>query len=148
MVLTLREAAAGAKQYFLHSWLWMIVNLLIGAALWGGQTLAARLPSGLNASLKLIFFLIGLVAFTLQFLTPAYLMVQDRKNLALAWRNSWRLLTSAPLFTLGVSGSALLALVVSLILVAPLAVGGPALLALLANQAVIDHPDTVPVLDD
>lgn len=69
-------------------------------------------------------------------------MEQERKSLPLALRNGLFTILAAPGYSLVVMGAALSVAAVALALVAPLVLGGPGLLALIAGHAVRDRIET------
>jgi hypothetical protein len=83
-----------------------------------------------------------------QFYTLPYLIIQDRKNLWIGLRNGGLAVFSAPFYTLILAGAGLLLAGMSLVLVAPLVLGGPALAAVLANEAALQRLKTFHLLDD
>lgn len=144
----LRTLAAEGKRYFWLSWAWMGMNLLAAAFLWAVHFLFQRyFPQTSQVS----NWVIGIAAFlwwTVQFYTLPYLIIQDRKNLWIGLRNGGLAVFSAPFYTLILAGAGLLLAGMSLVLVAPLVLGGPALAAVLANEAALQRLKTFHLLDD
>lgn len=133
-----QEALAAGKRYFGLSWQWMAANLAVGFILWANRFFYSSFPGNVWTIARPVLVLLGLAWIVIQYFALAYLMVQERKNLLIAWRSALGLVWRAPGYALAASGFGLLVGLISLVLVAPLAVGGPALVALVANQAVID----------
>ena len=145
--LSLRELAGAGRGFFLQSWLWMLANLLAGGVVWAGFDLAARL-GGAWAAARWIALALGLVWLSVQLYALPFFMAQDRKSILLAFRNGFRAASTAPLFTLLVLAPALAVGAVSLLLVAPLALGGPGLIAVLAAQAAFARTRTYTLLEE
>jgi uncharacterized membrane protein YesL len=137
----------GIKRYFLVSWLWMLLNLLAAVILgvnflfWAGQdTVWEILLVGV-----LLFFSVAWLA--TQFYALPYLVEQKRKNLGLALRNGLFTALSAPGYTLVVAGLAAALAILSTLLVLPLLLGVPILVAALGTWAVRDRLETYGVRD-
>ena len=141
--LSLGELAAAARQQFWQSWLWMFLNLAAAGVVWAG----ARLGEGI-AALGWAALALGLVWLVVQVYTLPLFMGQDRKSIFLALGNGARAAFSAPLFTAVAAGFALAVEAVSLLLVAPLALGGPGLVAVLATRAAFERQKTLYLEDD
>lgn len=137
----------GMKRYFLVSWLWMLLNLLVvviqGAnfLFWTGQrTWWAILVTGC-----LLFLTVAWLA--TQFYALPYLIEQRRKNLGLALRNGFFTVFAAPGYTMAVAGLAIVLAVASVLVVLPLFLGVPMLIVVLGTWAVRDRLETYGVLE-
>jgi hypothetical protein len=126
------EMARAARGYFWQSWLWMLANAAVGALLW----LVYRAG---GTVVHWIAFLAGILWLAGQFYALPRFILQDEKNLLQAEREGFALAFSMPLFTLAVYGLALAVGLCSLVLVAPLPMGGPALVTVLATQAAFER---------
>jgi hypothetical protein len=129
---SIREMARAARGYFWQSWLWALANAAVAALLW-------QVYRSGGTAVHWIAFLAGIFWLSGQFYALPRFIFQDEKNLLLAERDGFALAFTQPLFTLAVYGLALAVGLVSLVLVAPLAMGGPALVAVLATQATFDR---------
>ena len=145
---TVREAAAGARRYFGLSWLWMLGNLLVGVIFWANASFYASFPGDVWRIARPVLIAVGVAWLVVQFYALPYLVIQERKNLLVAWKNGLLTALSAPIYTLVVAGLGLGAGLISLILVAPLALGGPAFVAVLANEAVLERLKTYKLLEE
>jgi hypothetical protein len=140
--LTVKETVAGARHYFGLSWLWMAGNLLVGAIFWASMHFFGGSPVWVWQVARPVLIGVGIFWLVVQFFALPYLIIQEQKNLLAAWKHGLLIALSAPIFTLFVAGLGLLVGLFSLILVAPLALGGPAFVAVLANEAVLERLKT------
>ena len=120
----------------------MLVNLGVFALLASPFYLEASLPPSLATGLKWITIVLGLLWLAIQFFTLPLIMIADEKNLLAGFRDAVHLMTSAPGYALATAGTGLAIGIFSLILIAPLILGGAGLVAVLGNQAAIDRPKT------
>ncbi len=126
----------GFKRYFWHSLLWGSINLLVIAIVVGNIWFYSSIQSVWAPLLVVLFIILALFWFMVQFYTLGYLFEQEEKSVFLAWRNGFLTILAAPVFTLVLGFFALLISVISLGLVLPLIVGTPSLIALLSLLAV------------
>jgi hypothetical protein len=126
------EMARAARGFFWSSWLWALISAAVGALLW-------LVYNAGGTFVHWIAFLIGVLWLAGQFYALPRFILQDEKNLLLAEREGFALAFTQPLFTLAVYGLALVVGFINLFLIAPLAMGGPALVAVLATQAVFER---------
>jgi hypothetical protein len=79
----------------------------------------------------------------IQFFSLPYCIVEEKKNIIICFRDAVQTIFQAPVYALVTAGAGIVAGVLSLILVAPLVMGGAALVAVLGSQAVIDRPKII-----
>lgn len=129
----------GGRRYLLKSWVWFVLNAIgVGLVLLNVWFYGQFEP--LWAGLLQVFFLVlGVMWWVVQFYALPYFMEQEEKSLRLALRNGLFTALAAPGFTFLVVGMALIVVVLSLGLVAPLFLGGPGLVATLGSRAVRDR---------
>lgn len=133
---TFRTALDGARRHFLPSWLWMFANLLAGALLalnwsfYGGieNTIAYAIRT---LTVWLAFFWVGI-----QFYALPFYFLQEKPSLWLAWRNAAYTAMSSLLRAMLIWAATLLLFVGGVLLVLPLLLGMPALVALMGSLAV------------
>lgn len=126
----------------------MLVNLLFGGVIFAGlQIFQAFLP-GFKSVTNWVIILAVVAWLVIQFYTLPFLLIQERKNLLIGLRNGARAAVTAPFFSLVTGGTGLLVALASLVLIVPLVMGGPALVAVLANQTVLERMKTFKMLDD
>jgi hypothetical protein len=135
----------GARRYFLQSWRWFVLNLVVlglaGTNIWFYGRFA-----GIGARfLQFLFAFLGLSWLLVQFYALPYLIEQNEKRLRLAFRNALFTALGGPGFTTMVAGTAFFVAVLSLGMVVPLLLGGPCLVASLGSHAVLERIETFEV---
>jgi len=140
--LGLRGMIEGGKRYFFQSWLWMLLNLAVGFLLTVNLMFYQQFTSTWAELLRAFHVFLGLVWLIVQFYALPYLMEQERKHLGMALRNGLFTALASPGYTLVVAGLAALVTVLSLVVIAPLFLGGPCLIAALGNRAVRERVET------
>ncbi len=144
----LRGMLEGARRYFLKSWQWMLVNLLLVGVLYASFQ-AYGLLGGLSADLGRMFSLfIALFWLTMQFYTIPFVMIQERPSLRLAWRNSFFLVMASPIYLLALFLFLFFYGVISLLLVFPVILGWISMVSILGAQAVKDRLETFRVVEN
>lgn len=129
----------GTRQYFGQAWLLALINLVLALLFWTNIWFYGQIGTPLADGLRWVFLPLTLVWLVIQFYAVSFLLEQERKHLGLALRNGFYLMLAAPLYTLMVGGVALGLLFLSLLLVAPLLLGVPALILLLSYTAVTER---------
>ncbi len=140
--LGLRGLLEGGRQYLLKSWLWMLLNLVVAVVLPINIWFYGQLDADWAVIVQMIPLFLGLVWLMVQFYTLPYLMEQEQKSLRLALRNGLFTTLAAPAYTAVVAGLAVLVVVLSVVLVAPLFLGAPCLIAAMGNRAVQERLET------
>lgn len=126
----------GSRQYFAQAWLLAIINLVLAVLFWTNIWFYSQFSTPLANSLRWVFLPLSLIWLIIQLYAVPFLLEQERKHLGIALRNGFYLMLAAPLFTLIVGGVGLGLLLFTLVLVAPLLLGLPALILLLSTYAV------------
>ena len=121
----------------------LVVAIIISANIWFYLAFESTWADFLQA----FFIILGVLWLVIQFYSVPYLMEQERKNLLIAVRNGLFTTLASPGFTLVVVGVAALVALISVILVFPLFLGGPCLIFLLGNRAVMERIKTFQVSD-
>lgn len=137
-----RGFVEGARRYFFHSWLWMLLNLAFGALAILNFGFYATLDALWAGPLQIFFISLGIIWLVVQFYALPYLMEQERRNVGLALRNGLFNALAAPGYTLVVFSFALFVAVLCAGLVFPLFFGGPCLIACLGSRAVAERLET------
>jgi hypothetical protein len=137
----------GSRRYFFVSWLWAIINLLVMAIIVVNYLFYASFTTSWFDLLQGFFILLGLAWLAIQFYALPYLIVQERKHIGLAMRNALFTFLAAPGFSLVLGIVSLLLVFLCLFTVAPLFLGGPCLIVLLGNHAVMDRLEKFKVRD-
>jgi len=140
--LGLRGLLEGGRRYFLKSWLWMLLNLLVAVVLVVNVWFYGQLDADWAAIVQVFPLFLGLIWLVVQFYALPYLMEQKEESLKLALRNGLFTFLAAPGYTAVVAGLAALIAVLSVWLVAPIFLGGPCLIATMGNRAVRERLET------
>lgn len=130
---------SGSRRYFFKGWLWALVNLVAGMALSVNFWFYRQIEVTWIGLVQTFVLLLVLAWLVVQFYALPYLMEQEEKSLRLAMRNGLFTALAAPIYTMVIAGVAFLVAGFSVGLVVPLLVGGPALIAVLGNRAVLDR---------
>jgi uncharacterized membrane protein YesL len=136
---------AGGRRYFLASWRWMLLNLAVGVLLSVNIIFYDSLPAVWANYVQAAFIILGLAWLIVQFYALPYAMEQAEPRLGLALRNGLFTALAAPGYTLVIGAVAGLVAILSIGTVALLFLGGPCLLAVLGNRAVIERLETYQV---
>ncbi|MBI5671444.1 MAG: DUF624 domain-containing protein [Chloroflexi bacterium] len=134
--VSVSDFVSGFRQYFLLSYAWAAVNVMAAVLVWSGIRFYGQFGADWSLLLLLLVVAIGLGWLVVQFYALPYLMEQEQRNVLVALRNGLFTGLASPLYTLvlAIFSGAIIAL--SLALVALIFLGGPCLIALLANHAV------------
>jgi len=146
---SLRDFFEGFRRYFWRSWLWAIVAGA-GFFILGGD---AVLMGGLSSADYVVFIqgfflmLLFLWAFVLLYAFPLVLE-QEQSSLRLALRNALVMFATNQSFSITLFGLALLAALLSSLLVAPWGIITVVFLALMGNHAVLDRLEAYRAKED
>jgi uncharacterized membrane protein YesL len=140
--LGLRGLLEGGRRYFLKSWLWMLLNLVAAVVVVTNVWFYGQFDADWAVIVQMFFSFLGLAWLIVQFYALPYLMEQEKEFLRLALRNGVFTFLATPGYTAVVAGLAALVVALSVILVAPLFLGSPALIAALGNRAVRERVET------
>ena len=145
--LGLRGLIEGGKRYFVKSWLWMLLNLVVTLVLAVNTWFYGQFEADWAGIVRAFPLFLGLTWMVIQFYALPYLMEQKDESLKLALRNGLFTLLAAPGYTAVVAGLAALAAVLSVLLVAPVFLGVPCLIAALGTRAVRERLETYRMRD-
>ncbi len=140
---TWRELAGFIRKYFWVSWAWMLVNLAFFGLVFSPSLIHLNLSVGFSVALKWVTIILVVLWMAIQFFSLPYCIVEEKKNIIICFRDAVQTIFQAPVYALVTAGAGIVAGVLSLILVAPLVMGGAALVAVLGSQAVIDRPKII-----
>jgi uncharacterized membrane protein YesL len=129
----------GSRKYFFKSWVWMLVNLLVGILIYASANAYLQIGGFWATAARDVTILLGSAWFIIQFYALPILMVQERKSLLEAWRNSLFMSFASPLYLLVLLLFLIFAGAFSLLLIFPIILGYFTLVSILANQAVKDR---------
>jgi len=137
-----RGLLEGGRLYFLQSWVWLLLNLMVFLVIGANYFFYASLTPTWANFLQAAFVLLGLAWLVVQFYALPYFMEQAEKRVGLALRNGLFTALAAPGYTLVVVGVAVLVAGLSAGTVALLFLGGPCLIAALGSRAVVERLET------
>ncbi|MDQ3869988.1 MAG: DUF624 domain-containing protein [Chloroflexota bacterium] len=135
----MREFLDAVRRHFVRAWAWALVNVLAWVVLLANLLFYGALRDVWAVALQALFT--GFAAFWLvsQFYVWPFVFEQAEMSLRWALRNAVLTVFAAPVFSLTLAALGGLALVLSVLLVAPLVLATTAFLCLVANHAVIDR---------
>jgi uncharacterized membrane protein YesL len=132
----------GLRLYFRQSWLWGALNAIVVFLVWTNIRFYGQFRETWAGVLLLVTLALALVWLAVQFYALPYLMEQEEKRLRTALRNGLFTALASPLYTLVLLAAAGAIVGLSIQLPILLLLGGPPLLAILANQAVLERLGT------
>jgi len=135
----------GGRRYFLLSWLWMLINLLVAIIISYNYFFYTSYETLWTDFLQAFFIILGVIWLVVQFYALPYLMEQEKKHLGIALRNGLYTTLAAPGYTLVVTGVGALLATLSIVLIFPVFLGVPCLIILIGNRAVIERLATYQV---
>jgi uncharacterized membrane protein YesL len=135
----------GGRRYFLLSWLWMLINLVVAFIIIANIWFYTALEPFWADFLQTFFIILGILWLIVQFYALPYIMEQEIKHLGIAFRNSLFTAFAAPGYTILIASVASLIAALCVVLVFPLFVGAPCLIVILGNRAVKERLTTFQV---
>jgi len=133
------EMWRGARRHFWASWLWMAINLVVGAIVLVNVRFYWDLGRSWSIVLATFFFFLGLFWAMMQIYVIPYYMAQKRKSLRLAFKNAALTFLASPGYTLVLFLVSVLLLLASFFFILPMILAGPALVVLIGVRAVQDR---------
>ncbi len=133
---TFRTAFDGARRYFLISWGWALINLLVVALLSTNWLFYGGIQTTVGLAIQFMTLALAFFWFGTQFYGLPFFFIQEKKSLFLALRNGAYTGLSSPLRTLVIWFVILVLLAVGIPLVLPMFLGFPALTALMGGIGV------------
>ena len=126
----------GMRRYFWSSWRWALLNLVVLGMLWVSYVFYSQIAAAWGAALTGLTIGMAIIWLIVQFYTLPFFVEQDQQSLRLALRNGLFVALAAPGYTVVVVGFGAVLALASALLVGPLFLGGPCLLAILGHCAV------------
>jgi uncharacterized membrane protein YesL len=136
------EFIAGARGYLVKSLLWGLMNLAALVLFSVSFIFYGQVRSVWGLSLQMMVLVICLLWLSAQFYTLPFLLEQEQKRILLAVKNGLMTSLASPIYTLVIVVLTVLVSGVSLILVFPLILGVPGLVAVLSNRALLERLET------
>jgi hypothetical protein len=137
-----RGLLEGGRRYFMTSWRWALLNLALGVITGVSYLFYGSLAAAWAEFVQGGFIVLLAAWLIVQFYALPYLMEQETQRIGLALRNGLFTALAAPGYTLLIAGAAALVTAVSVGSVALLFLGGPCLVAVLGNRAIVERLET------
>ncbi len=136
------EFFEAGRRYFIKSWIWALMNLLMLAVIWANIVFYGQQKTDLAAIVQALFVMLGVYWLVIQFYFWPFLMEQTDKRVFLALRNSVLTALASPGFTLLMALAVILMVVLSVVFVLPAGVMTATVIALMGNHAVLNRLET------
>ncbi len=137
--LGLKGVWEGAKKYFVISWIWMLVNVVLLYLCIVNANFYLSIEAYWGAIGRYIVLVLGSAWFIIQFYAVPFLMIQEKPSLITAWRNGFMMTMASPLYLLILLLFLLVFGLFSFLLGLPMLLGYITLFIIIANQAVKDR---------
>jgi uncharacterized membrane protein YesL len=134
-----RGMIAGGKKYFLKSWVWGVINILVIVTIYINYIFYAGIEAVWGLFVSMFVILLAVLWASTQFYALAYFFEQDTKKLRIAMRNGIFTTLAAPFFTFALLIIVAAVIVLSLGLVIPFFLGLPALVPFLGFRAMLNR---------
>lgn len=141
--LGLTGLVQGGRKYFIQSWLWAIINILIYLILSVNLSFYEQMPGALGSVLQYFFLIVLMVWLMVQLYALPYLIAMEEKKLLLALRNGWFTLMASPGYSLVLMVLVTVVTLFSVALIFPFLLITPCLLACWATRAVQERLATL-----
>lgn len=129
----------GARNYLWVSLRWLLANVLVIAVFLINIQFYGAAPGILPQVILVALLSVGFLWLAMQLYVWPFLLVQEDQRLRIALKNAAFLALASPLYTLTLLAGAALAVVLSVVTIAPLALFLTSFLALLGNRAVLER---------
>lgn len=129
----------GLRRYFVVSWLWGLANLIVAVVLYANLVMYGSFEGFWGPLLQGAALSVVALWVVVQLYAVPFLMEQTEPKLVQAWRNGLFTLLAAPGYSLVLIVAVASILALSFVTLAPLILGGPCLILVIGNQAVIER---------
>lgn len=129
----------GLRRYLLVSWLWGLANLVVAVVLYANLAMYGSIDAFWGPLLQGVALAVSALWAVVQLYAVPFLMEQTEPKLLQAWRNGLFTLLAAPGYSLVLIVAVILILALSAVTLAPLLLGGPCLILVIGNQAVVER---------
>jgi MFS family permease len=140
-----QEMIRGMRKYFLKSWQWFSINLVIAAIIIVNFFFYRTVRTDWALLVLTLFMLLGVLWLVVQFYALPYMMEQEEKSLKTAYRNGLFTILGAPGYTFVVVGFAALLAGLSIATILPIALAVPVLIASIGSRSVRERLETLGV---
>lgn len=132
----------GMRRYVWVSYRWALANIGVAVVLAVGIDFYGRTAGVLGAFIQALFASAGMLWLTMQLYTWPFLMEQETLHLRQALKNALFLTLANPVYAFMLLGTTVLAVMLSLATVLPLAIFVTSFVALLGSRAVVERLTT------
>jgi hypothetical protein len=136
------ELLRGVKRYFLVSWLWMIINIVVIIVVVVNISFYWQLGKSWSIILVSVFLFLGLFWAMMQVYVIPFYMEQTTKSIILAHKNAALTFLASPIYTAILFVFAAFLMLISYGFILPLILGIPSLVVVISNYAVIERIET------
>jgi hypothetical protein len=132
--------------FFIKSWGWFLGNLFVTGLIWINWSFYRSMAAVWADALSWFILGVAVLWYGMQLYAVAFYMVQEKKSIFTAWRNALFTALASPGYTLvlwiviGILAAA------SALLVVPIILGAPALIAMISSVAVRERVATYKVM--
>ncbi len=131
-----RIAFDGARRYFLTSWGWMLVNVLVSGLLLLNWAFYGGAKEGFAFVVQILTLFLAFFWFGVQYYSLSFFFLQEKKSLWVAYRNGAYTALSSPLRAFVIWLVILVLMAAAVYFILPLFLGFPALTALMGAVGV------------
>jgi hypothetical protein len=132
--------------YFLKSWGWLLGNILVAGLVWVNWSFYRGMGTIWSEALSWFVAGVAILWFGIQFYAVPFYMIQEKKSLFLAWRNALFTALASPGYSLVLWIVIALLIAASGLLIVPIILGAPALIAMIGSVAVRERVKTYKVM--
>jgi hypothetical protein len=132
----------GLFTFFLKSWGWLIGNLFVVGLVWINWAFYRGMGSAWSDGLSWFVAGVAIVWLGIQFFAVPFYMIQEKKSLFLSWRNALFSALASPGYSLVLWIVIAILVAASGLLVVPIILGAPALIAMISSVAVRERVAT------
>jgi len=97
--LGLTALIQGGRKYFVTSWLWAVLNLVIFYIVSINISFYGSAPASWGSVMQYVFVFLAVVWLMVQFYALPFFMAMEEKKPFLALRNGWFMLMASPVYT-------------------------------------------------
>ena len=126
----------------------MLVNIVLAVVIFFNQNYYSQVGASWAKIIQWISLLMYLLWLAMQFYAIPYFLLQEKRSLLLAWRNSLYTLLAFPVYSLVIILLCLVFLLLSFALVIPALLGVPLIVVVAASAAVRERLQKLNLLED
>jgi hypothetical protein len=132
--------------FFLKSWGWFLGNLFVTGLVWINWSFYRSLLTPWADALAWFILSVAILWYGMQFYAIPFYMVQEKKSIFTAWRNALFTALASPGYTLVLWIVTAILAAAAGVLIVPIILGAPALIAMIGSVAVRERVATYKVM--